>query len=244
MELTEYRNIYLNEESHFFYVSTHELIIRLIRKGVHKSEGLDILDVGCGTGGLAKKMEKFGSVSGIDGSEEAIKFCRKRGVNVIKASVDKMPFNDNSFDLITCVDVLYHKGVNDDVVALKEIKRILMKDGWLIIRVPAFNFLLSAHDRHVHTARRYTANELERKINQAGLSAKQISYVHSPIFILGLLRTLAERFHPNKQVSAVSKVNRFLNTALIFILNIEGRMIENGLRLPLGQGVIAVAKKK
>ncbi len=169
MEKIEYRNIYENEENHFFYVSTHRLVIELVKKWT-KKKSPTILDAGCGTGGLAEKLTSLGNVSGIDASPEAVKFSQKRGVAAKLARVEKIPFRAKQFDVVTCIDVIYHKQVRDDVVALSEIRRVLKPGGVLILRVPANRYLMSAHDRHVHTARRYGRNELTRKIKKAGLS--------------------------------------------------------------------------
>ncbi len=242
MEISEYKNIFENERAHFFYVSTHNLVIRLIDKWVDK-KGLAILDAGCGTGGLMKRLSAFGSMEGIDGSDEAIKYARKRGLVVKKASLTKLPFKDNSFDLVTCIDVIYHRGVRDDLSAIREIRRVLKPGGILILRVPANKFLLSAHDRHVHTARRYGKRELIKKIKLAGLVVRQISFVHSPIFLLSLLKVMFEKLTNRTDSSSVGKINQMVNRLLTLLLNLEGWLISTGVSFPFGQGLICVAQR-
>ncbi len=239
MELSEYKNIYQNEEKHFFYVSTHNLIIGLIRKFAKKRP--DILDVGCGTGGLAQILTDIGAVEAIDASPEAIKFAKKRKVAVKLGSVEKIPFADNQFDVVTCVDVIYHKQIEDDLFALKEIRRVLKPGGVLVLRVPANRFLVSAHDRHVHTARRYGRQELIAKIARSGLKLQLITFVHSPIFFLSLIKIFFERVGGQKVSTSVVTVNPKLNQLLTWILNLEGGMILKGFRMGMGQGLVAVA---
>lgn len=243
MEISEYRNIYDNEGGHFFYVSTHELVVGLIKKWIGRKK-LSILDAGCGTGGLLSKLKRFGEVSGIDFSPEAVKFARKRDFKVTRASVEKIPYPDKTFDLVTSIDVIYHRAVVSDSAALAEFYRVLKPDGSLVLRVPANKFLMSAHDRHVHTARRYSKKELDRKLHQAGFVVKYISFVHSPIFLFSLMRLIVERLTHKQATSTIGKVNPVVNSILKIVLGLEADVACRGVAIPFGQGLIAVATKK
>lgn len=240
MEIAEYRNIFKNEEAHFFYASTHSLVLRLIEKYAPKRR-LRILDAGCGTGGLLKKMSRLGDAVGIDFSGEAVKFAKKRGLKVKKASVLKIPFPKDSFDVVTNIDVIYHSAVTDDVAAIKDIQRVLKSDGVLILRVPANKCLMSAHDRHVHTARRYAKAELAAKLRRAGMTIKFISYVHSLLFPLSLVRVFLGNLSDKPTASSVGKVNPTINTILTKILKFEAEQLVKGVEIPFGQGLLAVA---
>jgi SAM-dependent methyltransferase len=239
MEISEYQNIYLNERTHFFYLSTHYLVEKLIRK--YAPGAKTILDAGCGTGGLMKKLKKLGRVCGIDLSPEAIKFAKKKGVVVKKASILNIPHKAHSFDVVTSVDVIYHLAVTNDLAALKEMRRVLKPSGILILRVPANKFLLSAHDKHVHTARRYEKKELVSKLRRAGFKAIFVSYVHSLVFPLSLLRVTLEKITHKQEASTVEKINPTLNWFIGTLLKLEADLITRGVSLPFGQGLIAVA---
>ncbi len=242
MDIAEYKNIYENEGRHFFYTSTHFLVTELVKR-YSKGTALRILDAGCGTGGLMVKLAKYGSVTGVDANAEAIKFARKRKLEVTKASIEKLPFGDNTFDLVTSIDVIYHRQVSDDVRALKEFRRVLKGGGVLILRVPANKFLFSAHDRLVHTARRYTKAELTEKISKAGLTIKMISFAHAPIFLVSLLKVLMEKITRKQDNSAVGSVNPGVNWFLTSLLKFEAKIISRGVTMPFGQGLVAVATK-
>ncbi|MBI4091874.1 MAG: class I SAM-dependent methyltransferase, partial [Candidatus Levybacteria bacterium] len=89
MELLEYKNIYDNEEKHFFYRANHALFLSFIKDLKAKNvNALKILDAGCGTGLLAKKLGKFGDVAGVDISPQALFYAKKRGIRVKQASVN------------------------------------------------------------------------------------------------------------------------------------------------------------
>ncbi len=243
MELSEYQNIFNNEDEHFFYRSTHKLILGLVKKFA-TGKNLSILDAGCGTGGLLVKLMMFGDVVGADMSDAAIKLVRKRGIKVVKATVLKMPFASKSFDVVISVDVLGHRAVTDDINAMKEMFRVLKKDGVLIVRVPAFDFLYSSHDRFVHNVRRYTESEFEKKMTRVGLTAKLVSYVHMPIFLMSLVRVLIEKVVPSREHSTIGKVNPVLNWLATSILDKETDLILSGVRFPFGQALVGVFVKE
>lgn len=239
MEISEYKNIFLNEESHFFYISTHYLVLELIKKYASNKKLL-ILDAGCGTGELMRKLANFGEIIGIDSSEEAIKYAKKRLVDARLASIQEMPFKNSSFDMVTNIDVIYHMNV-DDAAALSEVRRVLKPNGILVLRVPANKYLISAHDAHVHTARRYSKKELEHKLHETGFEIKLISYVHSPIFPVSLIKVMLEKITKKNMSSAIGVINKGLNSLLIIVLKIEASLISLGLTMPFGQGLIVVA---
>lgn len=242
MHISEYQNIFHNEETHFFYRSTHSLVLNLIKKFVPQTKKIDILDAGCGTGALAVLLQQFGSVEAIDLSEEAIRFAKKRGINAKKGSLMRLPFDNESFHLITCIDVLYHQQV-DDVKALLEIHRVLKKNGFLIIRVPANSVLATSHDAHVQTRRRYTSAELSHKLDEAGFSVQYISGVHSILVPFVLIRKLQEKIMRTGPHTAVNSVNKYINSILSTLLLLEAKFVQVH-PLPFGVGLIAVCQKK
>lgn len=242
MNISEYKNIFDNEESHFFYVGNHRIVLSLLKQYVGNRRGIKILDAGCGTGLLAKKLKEFGKVWAVDPSEEAIKFARKRGVNVRKASVTKLLFKDRFFDAVTCIDVIYHKKVNDQK-ALQEIFRVLKPGGLLILRVPANKNLKLAHDTHVHTRERYDKEELRIKLESAGFQIEKLSFVNMLLLPLAFGRHLLERIKGGKHpASSIGKAPSFLNQMLLAGLSWEPFLLRFS-NIPFGLGLIAVCRK-
>src|SRR5258708_6435351 len=77
------------------------------------------LDAGCGTGRNLVEFGVLGPAQGIDPSEQAVAFCRKRGLDhVSRARIEELPFEAASFDLLLACDVIEH--VPDDARALAE----------------------------------------------------------------------------------------------------------------------------
>ena len=98
-----------------------------------------ILDAGCGYGEFIKTNPYGIEIQGIDAMKEGIKKLKAEGYNVKYADLrERLPFKDSEFDTITCFHVLEHLYDPDNM--LKEFKRVLKKDGVLLIAVPNFSF--------------------------------------------------------------------------------------------------------
>lgn len=200
-----------------------------------------ILDAGCGTGLLAQKLGEFGTVDALDMNPLACDFARARGVNVAQASVTNLPFPDNTFDIVVCVDVIYHQSVSDDQKALAEMARVLKQGGKLILRAPALSWLRSSHDVHVHTRERYDKAQLFGKIQGAGLSVEKLSFVGMPLLPAAWFRHLTR----NKATiveSGVKRVPRILNFLIQTSLYLENLVVSYA-HIPYGIGLFAVARK-
>lgn len=242
MNISEYKNIYLNESSHFYYVSYHKIIISLIEQYFKSSKKLKILDVGCGTGLFAKKLEKFGEVDAIDYSKEAVKFAQKRGVHAQCASIDKLPFPQNNFDMVVLLDVLYHQSIKDDMRALQEINRILKKDGLIVVKLPAFNFLRTTHDDLVYAKKRYTGQEIENTLYKLNFKNISIFYIGSFLVPIVLFKKILEIFLKPKAHSSVNKTWGPLNQLFIYLFLLEN-FISRLIKIPFGITFITIAKK-
>lgn len=143
---------------------------------------LDILDAGCGTGGAMVWLSRRGRVVGVDLSELALAFCRERRLQrLARASITQLPFAPETFDLVACLDVLYHLWV-EDRAALREFARVLRPGGFLLVRVAAIDWLRGEHDHAGFTRQRYSLGELRAKLEAAGLEVLAASYANALLF--------------------------------------------------------------
>ncbi|TMC26194.1 MAG: class I SAM-dependent methyltransferase [Chloroflexi bacterium] len=182
-----YEILFDSEADHWWLASRRKLVVDWVRQRYPGRDDLHILDVGCGTGMMLLDLAGLGTAQGIDVSDEALRFCRRRGLqNVQKGDVLALPFADATFDLLTGVDILEH--VEDDVAAVREWGRVLKPGGRLFLFVPAHRWLWSLQDEISGHRRRYTARTLRRVIHQAGLSVERQSYVSTflfPVILIG-----------------------------------------------------------
>ena len=244
MERDEYRRLYELEDRLWWFRGMGRISDALIERYVDNPRNLEILDAGCGTGGMLGTLGTRGRVTGLDRSAEALRFARRRPeARLVQGSVERLPFAEESFDLVTSFDVLYHLDVSDDRRALRELRRVLRPGGTLVLRVPAGEALRSRHDEAVHTRERYGRAELVEKLEASGLEPKLVSHANCLLFPLAAVRRLAERAFASKRAgSEVEPVGPVLNRALLLPLLIEARLLRH-MRLPFGLSLVAVATR-
>jgi SAM-dependent methyltransferase len=90
-----------------------------------------VIDFGCGIGDFLKFRS---NTVGVDINPYAVEWCKKLGVDAVLIRDLPLPFNDNEFEGAVMDNVLEH--INDPGPILDELRRVLMKDGILIIGVP------------------------------------------------------------------------------------------------------------
>lgn len=243
MEQAEYEKMFRLEEGYWWFKGKRELIKIFFRKFYQSPKRPKIIDLGCGTGIVMQKFQKYADMSGVDFSQQAIDFCRRRGLkNVRMASLMKLPFPKNSFDAAFCLDVLYHKGISDDQKALKEISRILKPGGLLFITDSAMPILWSKHDLASHAARRYSKRELVKKLKTAGFRIKKVSYFNSFLFPLILISRKLGNLLPGKPSTDVRPLPRLVNSLLLGLYRLEIMIVEAA-GFPFGVSIFCVAEK-
>ena len=239
MHKSEYKNIFQLEESHFYYLATHELIIGLVQK--YCSIAVKVLDAGCGTGGLMTKLISSGrDVVGVDKSDEAIRYCLKRRLSVKAASVDKLPFKNGAFDLVVSVDVLYHLWVKQVNMTIQEFSRVLRPKGWLVVKVPAHNWIRTDHDKLVMTGRRFSISEVRQMMLEGGFEVSFLSYAHLPLLLISVLKTWLDK---GEEKSGVMPINPVINRLLLGYLKLENWWLLKGWSIPWGNCIVVVARK-
>ena len=246
MNEDEYIIMYEAEETHWWYVSLHDLILRSVPRNL---PSLTIFDAGCGTGRLLQLLSPYGSVQGCDASETALHCCRKRGLTTVaQADLNTMTLAQESYDVITLIDVLYHAGIRDEHAVLKKLHAALKPGGVLLVQVPAYEWLRSDHDRAVHTRRRYSRPEIVAMLRDCGFLVEKATYrvglLLLPIAMVRLARNLV-RLHTTgaEAASDVKKHFTLVNALLSAIMVAENRLLKY-VSLPFGASVFAVARKQ
>ncbi len=244
MDRSEYEILAATEAYHWWHGGMRALTRAMLHRFYRKRHDLRILDAGCGTGGNVRFLQRYGHVTGLDLEPLALELAAAdlRGT-LARGSVLTLPFADRQFDLVTSFDVLYHRGVPDEAVALREVHRVLDYGGRLLIRLPAYEFLRSKHDRSVHTRRRYTASSARQLLQQAGFIVERCSYVNSLLFPLPLAQRLLERALPalEQQESDMRPPAPLVNSLLRLPFAVEAAWIEPGGGFPYGLSVMCLA---
>jgi len=173
------------EDTHWWFVGRRAILEGFLRPiceklKVEKEGELSILDVGCGTGANIKMLSQFGEAEGVDVSDDALEFCRKKGLKVEKGTAEELPFEDESFDLTTALDVIEH--LDDDISGLKEMFRVTRKGGRSLIFVPAFMWLWGVQDDISHHRIRYTKRQIVDRLKAAGYEIERATYANFTFF--------------------------------------------------------------
>lgn len=201
-----------------------------------------ILDAGCGPGTALHFLSQFGDVIGVDISDEALKFAKKRG-KVTKGDITALPFADETFDIVTCFDVLYHEWVNTSK-AFSEIKRVLKKGGIVLMREPAYDWFRSSEDIASKTKHRFTAGEIKNMFEKS-FDVLKISYINFFLFPVAFIKRLPEVLNIKKKhgVSDAADISPLIDKFLYKIFHVEPLILQY-VNFPFGTSVICIAKKR
>jgi SAM-dependent methyltransferase len=237
-----YSIMYQVEETHWWFVGRRRIIASFLERLTGNSkQGHRILDVGCGTGANLEMLSEFGEAEGIDVSKEALTFCRERGLrNVREGEAEHLPYPDNSFDLVTGLDVVEH--LDHDLAGLKEMHRVLRPHGRALLFVPAFMFLWGVQDEVSNHRRRYTLAELKRLAQEAGFEIERATYVNITFFVPILLGRLLMRLTGWRPASENNITIGALNGFLGRIFGAEAPILRRW-NLPFGVSAICVARR-
>jgi SAM-dependent methyltransferase len=245
MKPSEYGAVFAAEDSHWWYTGMRAITECLLQRFYPKPGNLRILDAGCGTGGSMVYLAGYGEVLGCDYSSGALAYCRRRQLpSLSRASVEGLPYAENSFDLVTSFDVLYHQAVVDYHGALAQFYRVLKPGGRLFLRLPAYNWLRGHHDTVIATARRFTTGEVRDALLDVHFVVEQLSYANCLLFPLALAKRILERFVTmDADTSDVYPVARWQNQLFSSVLKAEAKWLGHGNTLPFGLTVVAIGKK-
>jgi SAM-dependent methyltransferase len=230
------------EERHWWYRGRREVIAEALAR-LDLPPAPEILDAGCGSGRNMVELARVGAVTGVELADASAQRARQRNVgSVVQGSVTDLPFEDDSFDLAVCLDVIEH--LDDDRAALRELRRVIRPGGKLLVTVPAYQWLWSEHDEVNHHRRRYTKRTLLTAVSDSGWDVESTTYFNSLLLPLAiayrsLSRVLRSRDEP---ASDLGRTPGRLNSLLERPLHWEARVIAHGRRIPAGLSLLAVLR--
>ena len=233
------------EDSHWWYVGRRAILesfmTEIVGNPKSKIQNPKILDVGCGTGGNLEMLAKFGAAEGVDVSDDALEFCRQKGLKVQKGLAEKMPFADENFDVVTALDVIEH--LDDDVAGLREMFRVLKKGGKTLIFVPAFMFLWGVQDDVSNHRIRYTKKQIVKRLEKAGFTIERATYANWTFFAPILAGRTLMRVTGIKPESENNVNVSALNGVFGKLFGAERFWLKN-FNFPFGVSIVIVANKK
>lgn len=246
MNLPEYERIHAYERDYWWHAARRWLVRRTLERFARFSPEDDrYLDLGCGTGiQLDEFAPQMKRVFALDYSSTALRLTRTRiEVPMVQADARHLPYQSNSFGLITCLDIIEH--IREDMDALGEAYRVCKPGGWLILSVPALDFLWSEHDEAVYHLRRYALPSLKAKARHAGFEVVHGTYATAlmlfPVFAIRLVSSFTRKtVTPQGHDFPIPPA--WINRLLIRIHAIE-TAISLRIPLPFGTGIVCLLRK-
>jgi SAM-dependent methyltransferase len=246
VERSEYEKLDRIEDRMWWFAGLHRNLLMLSRRVPFEAAGLPFLDAGCGTGGLLARLAASHPERAMLGLDLDPRACLRATVKsaqpVCAGSVNDLPFDDRTFAAILSADVLCH-GAVDERRALRQFHRCLVEDGWLILNLPAYRWMLSRHDAAVSNVRRYTAKGVSRLLQSVGFHPVYVSYWNAMLFpFMVITRKLLPadggagsdvKLYP-PPVELLCRVATALETVLL----------RAGMRFPFGGSILAIAAKE
>lgn len=244
MEAEAYDKTDALENRYWWYLGRRYVFDKILGRYFAAGQDKKIADIGCGTGGNLKVLQKYGDALGLDIEPRALEYCRSKGLSnvALMKGRHETGLESESLDLVTMLDVLEH--FEDDAKALGEVNRVLRPGGFALINVPAFGFLWSELDVELHHFRRYTRAELNKKLEKAGFEIIKSSYIFFFVFpLIFVYRTVGKfqekRFHPQFSYVEFPKI---INAFFVALSKIEAVLLKF-ISFPFGSSALVLAKK-
>lgn len=243
MESSEFEKHEQLEAEHWWFEGRRRCIAGVLDTHLHPASSRTLLDVGCGTGGMFPLLRRYGTVKGAEFSSDARERARRRFPE-LDAQPCRLPdeLPEGRYDVVTAFDVIEH--LDDPVASVKTLASRLAPAGQLVVTVPAFQLLWSAHDVALHHRRRYSRGLLLEHLQAAGLRVTYDSFFNTALFPVVAAARLLERVRgPAKSSDTDLKpAPRLVNLALTHLFGGEAHVLTRA-RLPVGVSLIAVAER-
>ena len=204
-----------NQKTHWWFQARKNIIESIILN-INFKKKINILDFGAGSGVNLDMLIKYGKVD----IHEKNKFARsiiKKNKKIYKV-YNSLNFKKKNYDLILLADVIEH--IKKPKTLLKSLKKYLKKDGYILITVPAYQFLYSKKDRVLGHYRRYNKKSLRKELYD--FKIKKISYFNTFLFLPIMLITIINIILNRDYIIKVETTpNYFLNLVLYQMFKME-----------------------
>ncbi len=248
MEAYEYSTMASFETSYWWYRGLHSVIVDMLH-AFGANERSQVLDAGCGTGGNLLSLNHSLSTRafGFDYSAHAAPFWPERGLQrCCIGSINEIPYPNNSFDVVTSIDVLESDAV-DQESAVAELWRVTKTGGLMLLVVPAYRWLLTqSHHRAVHASRRYSRSEVLALFQHCPVEILRTTHLFSILFPpIAAYRLALKWFDRDSTATPHSELNELpplINGLLTNVMSVEKQMLRH-LDLPFGSSIMVIARK-
>lgn len=244
MKTEEFHKMAAVEDTMWYYRALHGIVGAELATALGGKPGAAVLDAGCGTGGLLRRLRAAHAgwaCTGLDLSPIACELARARvaGARVVEGSIEALPFPEASFDAVVSCDALCQ--VENPGAATAELARCLRPGGVAVLTFPAYQWFYSYHDEQVGNRRRHARRGAEELVRAAGLRVERSSYWNTVLFPLVVLRR--KLLPAEREASDVQVFPAPLEAMCHGVLAVERAWLRRGWPLPFGCALFVVARK-
>jgi SAM-dependent methyltransferase len=252
MDPDYYGEYHRNEREHWWFRARESILRGQLERArdlgmIHPQAG--ILNIGAATGRSSEWLADFGRVASLEYDADCCRLTRERtGLDIVQGSILELPWPDESFDLACAFDVIEH--VEDDRLAVREMRRVVRPGGMLFVTVPACGFLWGEHDAINHHYRRYGLRELRSLFEGCDVvrCCGFNSILFAPIAAHRLSRRLVDVVLPRsgrKPRSDFSRSRfRMLDPLLERLFRAERAWLDRGIGPPWGVSAMLIARRR
>ncbi len=244
----EYERMFNAERQLWWYRILHQKVSRIINNHFPNQKEIDILDAGCGTGGMLAHLKDkgFTHIEGFDFSEDGVHFSQSRGLAVVHFDLTKVADYQptKKFDVIVCNDVFTYFDDPTIISILSAFKEKLKPGGIFITNNNAHKAFAGIHDVVVGGQKRFVKEDMERLAQKAQLRLKYATYWSFALAPLIMTVRAWQRYQIkqgkvdfSKQSSDVAVPPAFINEPLYWLVKLEEKILGQG---PFGSSIFTV----
>jgi SAM-dependent methyltransferase len=225
------------EDRHWWFSGRRDILAGVLDRYLPRTPLPQILEIGCGNGGNLPLLTRYGNVFAVEMSGGARRRAAARGIAHVEAGAlpYDIPYKEIKFDVVAALDVLEH--ISEEEAALATIRARLKPGGLLLLTVPAYRWLWSAHDVLSQHQRRYTRKWLVRTVRAAGFRVLHATYFNTFLFPIAVAYLKMSPRASNDPHHGMRMPGKNSNALLHSIFSAE-RYIVPRFRLPYGLSLL------
>jgi SAM-dependent methyltransferase len=225
-----------NQKKHWWFQGRKNIIDKIIFR-INFKKNVNILDFGSGSGVNVEMLKKYGNVD----LQEVNKIARLnlKKIKNINKIYSSLKIKKNYYNLVLVADVLEH--VKNPKGLLRILKKNIKKNGYILITVPAYQFLFSSKDKALKHYRRYNKKTLKKTIDEFTLV--EMSYFNTLLFIPIMAIILFNKILNIHFIKKVETTPNFIINKIFFYFFSFEKIILKFINFPFGLSIYALIKK-
>lgn len=235
-----YTRIHIEEDRDHWWFRGRLVVLHSVLRHAVPARPVRILELGCGTGNVLGTLGALGEIVGMEVNPDLRAVALASGLDVRPGALPgETAVAPGWADVVLMLDVIEH--LEDDVAALRAAREALRPDGIVLVTVPAYAWLWSAHDVTLGHRRRYTAGRLRDVARAAGFHVDRTSYFNTLLFPAVALVRLLKRVRHDREHD-LKRPPAPINRTLAGLFGLERHLLR-AVDLPCGSSLFLLGRR-